>query len=252
MFVSGSQEPEFTSLTAGPLGDDGNGTGVAWADHDGDGDLDLYLVHDGSANALLRNDLASGAHWLHLDLVGVVSNRSAIGARVRVMAGGVPRVREVSGGSGYLSQDSMTLEFGLGTATMADSIVVRWPSGIVQVLRQVSADQRVTITEPGSVRVEPPPATRVALALDDPAPNPAAGPTRVRYSLPTSGEVELAVHDLLGRRVATLVRGIEPAGWHAAAWDGRDRSGSRLRPGIYVLRLSALGQVRTRTCVRIR
>jgi hypothetical protein len=238
----------FTELTDGPLGDAGNGTGVAWADHDLDGDLDLYLVNDGQPNVLMRNDLESGAHWLHLDLVGVASNRSAIGARARVVAGGVGRIREVSGGSGYFSQNSLTLEFGLGPAPIADSVIVRWPSGTVQTLASVAADQRITLTEPGVVGVE-----RVAAipepALAAPHPNPSRGDVMLRFALDRSQPVRLSIHDVQGREVATLVDAARDAGWHAVRWTGRDAHRITVSPGIYLARLRTPALVRTRKIV---
>jgi len=122
----------FVDATSAPLDNSSNGIGVAWADIDSDGDLDLYLSISGSANKLFRNDLVSANHWLQVKLVGTVSNRSAIGARVRIMTGGTTQIREVSGGSGHLSQNSLPVEFGLGAATVIDSLIIRWPSGIVQ------------------------------------------------------------------------------------------------------------------------
>ena len=234
----------FTDVTSGPLGDAGNGTGVAWADYDGDGDLDLYFANDGGSNELLRNELAGGAHWLHLDLVGTVSNRSAIGARVRLVAAGVSRIQEVSGGSGYFSQNSLTVEFGLGAAPVADSLVVRWPSGIVQALAGVEADRRLTIVEPAATAVggERDP----ELGLDPPAPNPFRRGTTLRFSLPVRAHARLSVHDLQGRRVATLVDGVREAGRHSVRWDGRGDGARSARAGVYWARLDTPGGSRIR------
>ena len=132
-----------------PVADPGNGQGVAWGDFDGDGDLDLYLANSGSANKLLRNEAAGGNHWLEVKLQGTVSNRAGIGARVVVTAGGVSRIREISGGSGGGSQDALVASFGLGAATVIDQLEVRWPSGIAQPVSPPAVDRVVTVKESG-------------------------------------------------------------------------------------------------------
>ena len=81
---------------------------------------------------------------------GTGSNSDAVGARVYLVSGGRTQVQEVRAGSSYLSMDSIALEFGLGSATMADEIRVRWPSGRTQVIEDVPGDQVVQITEPES------------------------------------------------------------------------------------------------------
>ena len=73
-----------------------------------------------------------------------------MGARVHLNAGGRTQIQEVRAGSSYLSMDSIALEFGIGTAVMVDEIEVRWPSGRIQVIEDVLADQVVEIEEPGS------------------------------------------------------------------------------------------------------
>jgi len=144
----------FSDVTVAPFGDTGSGAGAAWGDYDSDGDLDLYLANNLSANKLLRNDEASGNHYFHVNLVGTLSNRAAIGARVRAMAGGTTQIREVSGGSGYYSQNSLTVEFGLGTATVVDTLEIRWPSGWVHRLFNCSADQVIQVIENQSLWVD--------------------------------------------------------------------------------------------------
>ena len=136
----------FTDVAPPVLTTPAFGSGMAWGDYDNDGDLDIYQSIWG-ANKLFRNELALGNHWLHVDLVGTISNRSGIGMRVRVAASGMSQIREVSGGSGLYSQNSLTVEFGLGAATTVDTVEVLWTSGIIDRLPGVATDQRITITE---------------------------------------------------------------------------------------------------------
>ncbi len=232
----------FVDATTGWLGDSGPGQ-VAWGD--GDGDLDLYLANDGQANKLFRNDLANGNHWLQLDLTGTVSNRSAIGARVKLVAGGVTRIQEVSGGSGYLSQNSLTVEFGLGASTTADSLVLRWPSGVVQKYVGVIANRHLAFLEQSGtfLGVGDPDDPMGPSRLLPPAPNPFRERTRLRFALSSARRVRLAVLDVQGRRVARLLDGAQATGAHAVTWDGCDDRGRRLSAGVYLVRLEAGGEV---------
>ena len=103
--------------------------GSAFADLDGDGDLDVILVANGGPARVLRNDAPASnkSVRLHLHGDGVKSNRSALGAVVQVEAGGKTYTRTVTGGRGYLSQSELVLTVGIGTATKADKVTVRWP-----------------------------------------------------------------------------------------------------------------------------
>jgi hypothetical protein len=125
--------------------------GLAVGDIDGDGRPEIVLVNMNAAPSLLKNSGPHG-HYLDIMLTGTKSNRSAIGARVTVTAEGRKRIDEVMSGGSYYSQNSLTLHFGLGRATEVDSIEVRWPSGIVQNVGKVKADQTMKITEQGSLK----------------------------------------------------------------------------------------------------
>jgi enediyne biosynthesis protein E4 len=124
------------------------GRGAAFADYDHDGDLDILVMqHDGPA-ILLRNDGGNRRHWLNVKLVGSGrSNRTADGARIRLVAGTRTMVREVGAQASYLSQNDLTEHFGLDTTTTVDSLVVTWPSGTRQVSTSLNADQTITVVE---------------------------------------------------------------------------------------------------------
>ena len=124
------------------------GRGSASGDFDNDGDLDLLVLNVNDRPRLLRNDLANSNHWLELRLIGTASNRDAVGARVRLTAGGRTQIRDVRTSSGYLSQSDPRLHFGLGPHAVVDRIEISWPSGTVQNLRKIAADRLLNITEP--------------------------------------------------------------------------------------------------------
>ena len=123
-----------------------NSHGVAAADFDNDGAVEILVNNSHDRPSLLKNYGEHG-NWVLLNLVGTKSNRDAIGARVTVRVGDHRQTREVRSGGGYISQSDFRLHFGLGKATKADAIEIRWPSGLVQRLENVSANQVVRIRE---------------------------------------------------------------------------------------------------------
>ena len=137
------------------------GRGVAFADFDNDGFMDLVVANNGDPPLLLHNSGKNGNHFLNFKLVGVKSNRDAMGTRVRVVAAGMSQIREIAGGGSYLSQSDLRANFGLGKATRAETVEVQWPSGQHQVFRNLEADKFYLIEEGreqiGQQKLLPPP-----------------------------------------------------------------------------------------------
>lgn len=155
--VSTASGPGFATLTVG--------RGLYAGDFDNDGDLDLLITNNGQRVELLRNDSirkAGRANALLLRTVGTKSNRDGVGARITLTAGGTRQIREVKAGSSYLGQNDMRVHFGLGRAARAERIEVRWPSGVVDVLEDVQANQILTISEGRGITARSPfaPASR--------------------------------------------------------------------------------------------
>ena len=123
------------------------GRGSAFADIDGDGDLDAVLTQINGPPLLLRNDQKLGHHWLRLKLAGTKSNRDAIGAWVRVRAGGRTISQQVMPAKGYLSQSELPLTFGLGQSANVDSVEITWPGGAGQKAGPLKVDTQNVVTQ---------------------------------------------------------------------------------------------------------
>jgi enediyne biosynthesis protein E4 len=120
--------------------------GAAYGDINNDGALDLVVATNGGPAALFRNTGTTN-HGLRVKLIGTKSNRDGIGAVVRMSAGNDTQSQMLRSGSSYLSSSELILTFGLGAHTLADAIEIRWPSGQTDQLKNVAADQAVTVKE---------------------------------------------------------------------------------------------------------
>jgi hypothetical protein len=131
--------------------------GCAFGDFDNDGDIDIVVNNVNDYPQLLRCDSMTGNHWIKVRTIGVKSNRSGIGARIRCVsreteaAKPMEQIDEVRSGGSYLSQNDLRVHFGLGKAEKAELIEVHWPSGTIDTLKNVMADQLIYVKEGSGV-----------------------------------------------------------------------------------------------------
>jgi hypothetical protein len=137
--VSGSTGPGLLELHSA--------RGAAFGDIDNDGSVEVLINNQNEPPTLLKQTTALSNHWIVLQLVGTKSNRSAIGARVRLTASGRSQIDEVRSGGSYLSQSDLRLHFGIGASVEVDRIDIDWPGGVRQKLEHVKADRVVSIRE---------------------------------------------------------------------------------------------------------
>ncbi len=215
-------------------------------DLDHDGDAEIYVVNQNQPNGLYQN-LGRGNNWLVIKLEGRRSNRAAIGSRVRLRAGELALTREVSGGSGFRSQESLALEVGLGNYEQVDTLAVFWASGLVETFTAIRDVNRYwTIVEGVTVQADTRTDHRAlpaSFSLSQNFPNPVwggphAGATTIHYTLARPGRVELKIFNLLGQEVRVLAHGLQSAGRHTASWDGKDAAGIPVNSGIYFYQLN--------------
>jgi len=122
------------------------GRGVAFADFDNDGFTDI-LVSNNDDPPLLLHNAGNRNHFINFRLVGTRSNRDAMGARIRILSGGTPQIREIAGGGSYLSQSDLRANFGLGQATHVERVEIKWPSGLTQTFHDLAADKFYLVEE---------------------------------------------------------------------------------------------------------
>ena len=343
------------------------GAQTSIADYDNDGFLD-FATGGNTNNAIptsLYRNLGNANHYLRIALVGVTSNRSAIGARLVATAGELMQTRQILGSLGT-SQYELTAHFGLGTHSQVDQLEIHWPNGLIDVFTAIPADQEIRIIEGRdawhplvrSVWTEEPPsqltfdreatiratvrpalfettATITAVTADlsglggpaaisltdlgdgtyrldhtftvggndaqrdievlvlqqsslgehwtrlshtvaiagDPNtavledfsagapddfalaqnyPNPFNSGTVIRFDLPQSNEIELAIYNIAGQKVATLVKGMRQAGNYAINWDGKDELGTTLATGVYLYELRVGERIENRKLTLLR
>jgi hypothetical protein len=137
---------------SGPLLIEKSNRGAAFGDFDNDGDIDVVISALDDRPTLLRND-TTGGHWITMRLEGAASNRSAIGAKVTIDAGGRRQTAEVRSGGSYISQNDTRVHFGLGDTRGVDSVTIRWPTGKVETFKsRLAADQFYVAREGGGIQ----------------------------------------------------------------------------------------------------
>ena len=140
---------EVSHLAGGAITTPSTGRGCAFGDFNNDGCVDVVINNQNARPSLLKITRQNHHHWINIKLVGTKSNRSAIGARVKCVAGSLSQIDEVRSGGSYISQSDLRLHFGIGDKTSIDLLEIKWPSGAVDHLRNIAADRFIRVEEGG-------------------------------------------------------------------------------------------------------
>ena len=210
----------------------GTSIGGAWGDYDNNGKIDLFATNTASntVNYLYKN-IGQTGNYIICKLKGCQSNRSGIGSRIKVYAGDLRLIREVS--SGNAAGNMLWQHFGLGSKTIIDSIIVSWPFGTdnrFHKLTNVNVNQSIVIDECtiGIISSEIP----VKYELKQNYPNPFNPTTQIEYSLLKPGNVNISVYDISGKLIRTLVNSYQSTGTYRENFDGVN-----LSSGIYIYKI---------------
>jgi enediyne biosynthesis protein E4 len=246
----------FTKTSLGQAGDIvqswGSTSGVSTADYDNDGDLDIYVP--GSQPSLFRNNIGADNNWIIVTCEGIKSNKSGIGAKIRVKAKinnetAVWQLREIHGGAtGDRAQNSQRAHFGLGSAEKIDSLLIEWPSAIQDLYVDVSVNQFFKAIEgetPTHLEVGEKSVHRFNLYQN--YPNPFNPITNIQYHLKADSFVELKVVDILGKEIATLVSEYQQKGQHNIKF-----TGDGFAAGVYFYKIKAGDFVKTKKMVLVK
>jgi hypothetical protein len=227
----------------------GTGASAAWGDPNNDGFPDLYVTNgwaDFPFNLgphVFYSNLGNANHWVKLRLIGTLSNRDATGALVRVVANGQPQVRVQAGGVNDMAQSTRDVLFGLGSASVIDTLTIDWPSGVREVRTCLATDSIYVVVEDPGASLTPIPPSRssddLTWTLQMLRERTDSDAVTLRYRLPAASDVRASVYDVAGRTVRTLFVGRQGAGEQALTWDGLDMAGRAPTSGVYYGRVVA-------------
>lgn len=233
--------------------------GATAGDYDKDGDMDVYLHGFTPSRGLFRNDLNNGNNWISITCKGIGgangSNLSAIGTTVKVKSSinGTPtwQIRSVLSQNSFNCQNDLSAHFGLGNSSTIDSLVIVWPSGIVDFYTNVNINSFYNATEGQSID----PLGIETLSNEIPEkfllhqnyPNPFNPETNIRFDIKESGFITLKVYDMIGREVAVLVNEVQQPGSKLVRWNGADQTS-----GIYFYRLESGKNIESKKMILVK
>lgn len=237
------------TLTTTPVSSLIGSGGASLGDYDNDGDLDLFVMGTTNGKGLFRNEAQqNNNHWVNISCEGTTSNRSAIGAKIKLKAviSGNPvwQYREISAQNTFQGQNDLRVHFGLKDASVIDSLVIIYPDGKTEIFINISTNKFYkNIEGSGLINIitsvntnEGSGFASKGFELYQNYPNPFNPTTTIKYNLSENSKVKITVYDILGNLIGTLLDKEEQSGEHSIGFNGK-----KLSSGIYIYKLSAAG-----------
>lgn len=221
----------------------GDRKGSGLIDYDMDGKLDIYITSVEYNTIVYHNTGTETANnWVGLDLWGTKSNKDALGTRLTLYAGGEQQTRYTRAATTWRMQDNPYVHFGIGQATSIDSLIIRWPLGDVEVLKDLEINKYHKIVELASSTGVEKSDNQLPYTMDLFAnyPNPFNPSTTISFQLSQEEYVSLKIYNIKGEEIITLVNERKQSpGLFNVTWDGRDKNGHFVSAGLYIYQLKA-------------
>jgi len=209
--------------------------GNAIGDYNNDGYCDIVVLNGYPTYSNVWKNSGYTNNWVKIILNGVISNRNGIGSTIKIFTDSESFIRPVICGGSYLSQNSSIQTIGVGKTTLIDSIIISWPNGTIDVIRNVVVNQTYVVEEGETVtKVEEENSFHYNFVLEQNYPNPFNPSTNIKYSLPQATIVTIKIYDISGRELKTLVNKYQQAGNYEVQFI--DKS---LASGMYIYRMQA-------------
>ncbi|TFB09822.1 T9SS type A sorting domain-containing protein [Candidatus Marinimicrobia bacterium MT.SAG.3] len=231
------------------LDDDGDGRASVCFDFNDDGYGDLLIINVARGELRLFINQNSGNNWIKVKLEGTESNRSGVGAKIKVEAGGVTQYKEIAIGASFASMNSLVMGFGLNKEEIVEKMTVYWPSGVIQEFTDISVNRLLRINESAGIITSEEKVTELphSYRLSQNYPNPFNPSTTIIYELPITVDVKLSIYNLNGQIIMQINKGIQSAGSHQIIWDA-----SEFPSGIYFYKLQTGGFSKTKKMVLLK
>lgn len=210
--------------------------GSVSADFNQDGLLDLMVTNQGDmGNQLFINDCLSTGNWLQIKALGTTSNRSAIGSRITLEIGSTILLDEIVAGSGYSSQNSLILHFGLGDAEIVDKMTIRWANGLMETYENISANQLIEVIENEGLSTSTND-IKFEVANINIFPNPSANQFHINLNILKTDQYKVQILDTQGRLVEEIFNGTMNMAKHSFIWNAKQSTTSK---GGYFLKITS-------------